>query len=383
MPLKPYQTKIHPHNNDVVNRPVTATVGSTYTERKNRHRFLFETDRVNHVVNGNIDDGIDHNLEWVFFSPYEEDSPGYQHKRDVKGPQRTQRPAQMLHGRESSNENNSVLSTRVSGDCDVEGLISSYVISDFESSYVSVERSEAGGLCEDMNSGDENDQDSDLDSGVSNGGYGKETDSGLTDEEHEADKDSLLGDVRERIDTVNRSQLEQLKNKQHSELVNKVNKWKFNVGSASYAGEKPGQDMYSTYTESNDTTFQEDEATKKDPKVEKVARGRSRENKRKSERKAVRKVVGKLYTALQRENVVEHEGVFMNNPELESCLPGYWKRIMLDNLLHYTCDHNAMLGMSVARDDISVRNKKFWEVEESGSVQSISTGWDGGNIWAF
>lgn len=178
------------------------------------------------------------------------------------------------------------------------------------------------------------------------------------DNDDDDDDDSFIGDIRESYNSISRLRVKELETEMQNELVSKVNAWRNNMRSISLS--KSSMNIIKSSKpkpKANVTTYF--------PKQ--------------TDRKQLNKAVNRLFDALQRDNAisnVEHEGVFMNNPDLESSIPGYWKRIMLDNLLFSNNDQNCMLNMSVSRDDILKNGKHFWELDESAS---ISTGWDSGN----
>ena len=73
-----------------------------------------------------------------------------------------------------------------------------------------------------------------------------------------------------------------------------------------------------------------------------------------SQLKEFKRILNKLNTALIKTDDFQHEGIFMNNPDLESCIPGNWKNMMLDNLINTNYDKNNIIYNmgNVAIDDI-------------------------------
>ncbi|TID30097.1 hypothetical protein CANINC_001321 [Pichia inconspicua] len=168
------------------------------------------------------------------------------------------------------------------------------------------------------------------------------------------ENDSFTNDIRESFRCIDNIRFRQLHEDFQNELVTKVNEWKNDVKSA-------------TVSKSSSTI-------KYLPKPKTLSV--NSQSLKKREVKKLKQVMKHISGALQKDNhimKVEHEGVFMNNPDLESCIPSYWKRLMLDNMIYASEDHN---GLNVSRDDILNKGRHFWEVEESAS---ISTGWESGN----
>lgn len=210
----------------------------------------------------------------------------------------------------------------------------------------------------------------------------EEQDVEVTDDEcinEEDDNDSLIFDIRNKILLLEKSKLSDIKDKQHLDLINKINRWK--------------NDIKTGYIDLNDL--------KNNIKKEILYQNNNNLNSfnKKIQEREIRKlrnIFKTLYTVLKTEQAkkralicanknsnsnvkecmnnddifVKHEGIFMNNPDLDSCIPGYWKKMMLDNLIQ----HRPSIDTLVLRDDIKHRN--FWEGEESGSLQSLSTGWE-------
>lgn len=177
----------------------------------------------------------------------------------------------------------------------------------------------------------------------------------IYDEDYDVDdEDSFICDVRESYNSIRDFNMRQLEREVQNDLVCKVNNWK--------------NELRSVETPSDKVTVK----TKKHKCL------KNKISHTFIERRKVYNTVNKLYGSLKRDSHplnVEHEGIFMNNPELEKCIPGYWKRMMLDNLM-FSNEHNCMLNMTVMNDDIIASGRHFWEVDESASV---STGWEGGN----
>ena len=194
------------------------------------------------------------------------------------------------------------------------------------------------------------------------------------DEYGDGDEDSLAGDVRSGIKDMQRSRLDELESKKHEELVSKINTWKHSVKTLN--GASKGKKLDSRTLPGNEK--------KREVKTEKRLMTGKEHRERESELRVFKSAVNRLCTSLKKERLVEHEGVFMNNPELESCVPGYWKRMMLDNLIQYNAEPGAAsLGYNILGDDVKTENRNFWGPEENLSVQSVSTGWEGGSILGF
>ncbi|KAG0676986.1 hypothetical protein C6P42_001036 [Pichia californica] len=316
----------------------------------NKHKGKSQENLDNNTYYGNgltmkvAESGISNNSEWILFSPFDEGvDEGVEEGVASSG---------------SHHSGNSILSTRLSafnqspvkrtGSFDTSG----YVISDFDGSIKS------GHISEDKIDYEYEYEDED------ENGYEDEDQDDKTND----DSDSLTDDVRSEIESIQQTRLDDLQSKKHVELVNKIDKWKDNVRSMSINIEKPKFDKHELKDNNNS-------------KLDKSKLNRKDQDLRKKEIKAFKKVVGQLCTSLKKEGLVEHEGVFMNNPDLESCVPGYWKRLMLDNLIQHTSEQ-PISSLSI---DIKNKNnhRNFWEPEESGSVQSTSTGWEGGSILGF
>lgn len=181
----------------------------------------------------------------------------------------------------------------------------------------------------------------------------------LENNAEDEDDDSFINDIRESFRCINKIRSKELQEEFHNELVSKVNDWKNDVQSASASLSK------------NSGTTRSMPNSKLNPMYSQYQTKR--------EIKRLKKVVKHVCSTLQKDGhvmKVKHEGVFMNNPDLESCIPSYWKRLMLDNMIYANQEQNNMLNVYVSRDDILNKGRHFWEIEESAS---ISTGWESGN----
>jgi hypothetical protein len=336
MPLKSFQVK--PQTHGVVSDTNTSKniqKQHHYEDKDLKHKNITKPNQnefnYNSVLMAISGSNISNDSEWVLFSPFDENAKGYEYDNN--------------YNNEKQNSNNhdiktdSVLSTRLSSySSKFTRLSNGYIISDFDASFISDE--------ENNNYNDDDNDDNDNAVEFVDSVDGEEV--------------SLMEEVRKGINSFNESKLDELRSKNQFELISKINEWKFNVGS-------------SNSVENSQITYTETESLKTPPnQTSKTERYKQKEKRI----KALRKVVGKLYSALQKESIIDHEGVFMNNPDLDSCIPGYWKRIMLDNLMQFTSDHNSILGIQVVKDDITSSNRNFWEIDESGSVPSVSTGWE-------
>lgn len=195
------------------------------------------------------------------------------------------------------------------------------------------------------------------------------------DEDLISEQDSLIQDVRKGIETINRRQSEVVEVKKREDLILKINEWK---------------------SHSTDSQRRKDKERERSDLLNNIIRayqigkfGNRNSSIHLKQMHSLKKIATKMKTGLTRDDrVIEKEGVFMNNPDLETCIPGYWKRIMLDNII---TEKNDVVSV-VALDDIihmkqnKIKNsnsangkKHFWETEGS-STQSISTGWEG--TWA-
>lgn len=303
---------------------------------------------INNVINENNNENIDsismnfgnsaisNNSEWILFSPFNED--------DNNG--------------SSNNSGDSILSTRLSSALPSPTKLkrshsfqaSSYVISDFDENLKSNDSIEGNeDDYEEFNWNDDEEEDNDDD---------------------DDDDDSLTDDVRSEIQNMQQSRRNEIEIKKHTELVNKIDNWKSNVKSLSVHSDNQETNI-SKYTKLDDPISK----TKDKQKLNK-----KNKDLRKKEIKAFKKVVGQLRSSLKKEGIVEHEGIFMNNPDLESSVPGYWKRLMLDNLIQHTSEQSIS---NISVDIKNKNNRNFWEPEENGSVQSLSTGWEGNSILGF
>ncbi|GAV30468.1 hypothetical protein PMKS-003982 [Pichia membranifaciens] len=306
--------------------------------------------------------GVSSNSEWVLFSPYDEE----------EGAEIGDKDGGEEEGEYDAAETGSILSTRLSSfQYPLNHRRSSsfetagYVISDFGYSLDSGRVTEEGQSSATDNGEEEADDIYDEDY------EDKEDDD---DEDGDGDEDSLAGDVRSGIKDMQRSRLDELESKKHEELVSKINTWKHSVKTVN--GAPKSQKLDSRALTGNEK--------KREVKTEKRLLTGKEHRGRESELRVFKSAVNRLCTSLKKERLVEHEGIFMNNPELESCVPGYWKRMMLDNLIQYNAEPGAAsLGYNILGDDVKSENRNFWEPEENLSVQSVSTGWEGGSILGF
>lgn len=292
-----------------------------------------------------IGSGMSNNSEWILFSPYDEEEEDEEEGVEAGSILSTRLSSQqspLKHGRSRSFGTNG------------------YVISDFDYSL------ESENVTEDMESSatdNGNDDVSEDELGV-----------GEDEEYDDEDDDSLIGDVRNGIQDVQRSHHDELESKKHDELVSKINRWKHSVKVVNGGVGAPEIE--------EDGTQKNEKKTEVKPEKRRISRKDHKARER--EIKLFKNAVGRLCTSLKKDRLVEHEGVFMNNPELESCIPGYWKRMMLDNLIQYSAEPGAAsLGYNILGDDLKAGNRNFWEHEESISIQSVSTGWEGGSILGF
>lgn len=299
--------------------------------------------------------GVSGNSEWVLFSPYDEGEEEEEEEYDAA-------------------ETGSILSTRLSSfQSPIKNRRSSsfettgYVISDFGYSLKSGYVTDEG-----KNSVTDNGVE-DADEGYDDEDYEDyEEEDADDDEDGDDDEDSLAGDVRSGIKDMQRSRLDEIESKKHDELVSKINTWKHSVKTVN--GVTPKVD--GRLTMGNEK--------KREVKAEKRFTSVKEHKARESEIRVFKSAASRLCSSLKKERLVEHEGIFMNNPELESCVPGYWKRMMLDNLIQYNAEPGAAsVGYNILGDDVKGGNRNFWEPEENISVQSVSTGWEGGSILGF
>lgn len=360
MPLISFPTKGVNASSHVSNAGVcltredkTADAGNTGINYAYKSDYRSFND-IESVQMGLVESRISNGSEWIVFEPVDEE---HQDRDEHSGA-----------------DSNSILSTRLSsyrsefrsGPSDVEATW--HIISDFNRSLRSSEETDFTNLETDEEDEEESEDDEDDD------------DADDDDEDHEYHDhdrnyaDSLVDDVRCEFDTVRKLRLGELEERQHDELVSKINTWKCTVGS--FGLETPEKNTGKNSGKKNQIQSQNHSMGKKLKSVE-------NQKVLERERRHFRKAVGKLCSALKNERNIEHEGVFMNNPDLENCVPGYWKRIMLDNLIQYGPETH----LNVVREDIngkvSHRHRNFWEADESGSAQSISTGWEGGSILGF
>lgn len=383
MPLKPFQLKTQNHRvnlQPVKANPKTLTKNDDSNQHHHNHSHTHGDDMNVHSLNANNttkynDPGFSNGVrvggdrhsaissdsEWVLFSPFDEHAHSYEYDNSNSGG--TGADDRIDDVTVADDPSNSVLSTRYSSYSlrSTNELNTGYVISDFDQSYIS-----------DNDGRGEGDDDAD-------------NDEDLDDDDEFIDSDdggSLIDEVRDDINTLNKNKLDELTMKNQNELINKINDWKLNIASVASNGTSLTEDTYAQNPNKANST--------KTNKGNSKSKSQSQlEREKEKEIKVLRKVVGKLYTALKNDydskGLVGHEGIFMNNPDLESCVPGYWKRIMLDNLMQFNIgDHNSILGIN--NDDINkskINNKNFWEIDESGSVQSVSTGLDANYLHGF
>jgi hypothetical protein len=274
------------------------------------------------------DSGISGNSEWVLF-----DNPFYGvGDGDNDGDEVI-----------TAHEADSVLSTRSTGFYlpEHQHIRGDYVFSDFSATPTS-----------------ENDIDLNLDLNLNLNGAARERDGDLVSEQ-----DSLVRDVRVGLAGIHRRQSEVMEGQKQKDLIMKINDWKSHSMSTSsnLQGIRDSDKYRDKILSSAIKAYQLGKLDKSGMSIEQVY--------------ALRKAITKMRTALTIDDrVVEKEGVFMNNPDLESCIPGYWKRVMLDNIITET--DNVVTGVAIEDINAMKRNKNFWETEES-STQSISTGWEG------
>lgn len=208
----------------------------------------------------------------------------------------------------------------------------------------------------------------------------------------EGDDDSLINVVRDEMNNLIGLKLNDTKEKQRNELVDKINNWikgLSGIENKTYNHNK----INSTYEIKKKKKFFSDKTKMAKTIIEiyhlKKAIGIQEINN--SQLKEFKRILNKLNTALIKTDDFQHEGIFMNNPDLESCIPGNWKNMMLDNLINTNYDKNNIIYNmgNVAIDDIKnknnetndIKDRNFWQRDESLSTQSISTGWDGiGNL---
>ena len=274
------------------------------------------------------DSGISGNSEWVLF-----DNPFYGvGDGDNDGDEVI-----------TAHEADSVLSTRSTGFYlpEHQHIRGDYVFSDFSATPTS-----------------ENDIDLNLDQNLNLNGAARERDGDLVSEQ-----DSLVRDVRVGLAGIHRRQSEVMEGQKQKDLIMKINDWKSHSMSTSsnLQGIRDSDKYRDKILSSAIKAYQLGKLDKSGMSIEQVY--------------ALRKAITKMRTALTIDDrMVEKEGVFMNNPDLESCIPGYWKRVMLDNIITET--DNVVTGVAIEDINAMKRNKNFWETEES-STQSISTGWEG------
>lgn len=297
---------------------------------------------------------ISNNSEWVLFNPFGDEEEEEEEESIAESILSTRLSATPLQSPFRVSRQNSFNTA-------------GYVISDFDESYKSGRPTEYDALEEEDEDEDEDDDDD-------------ETDDGYDCEDASLFSDPLTDDIRSGFENIQRSRINDIENRKHDELVNKINQWKHDVRSVNTLKnerDRKRQDNKKKQRKRDDERIKNINTNKVTSRKDLEARQR--------EIKAFKKVVSKMCPSLKREKdrIVEHEGIFMNNPELDSCVPGYWKRLMLDNLIQYT-NEPTVATIAVHRsifidNTTALNNRKFWEPEENGS----STGLEGGSILGF